>query len=43
MAPPRFAQHSRPLLQEAGFSDQQIDGLIRSGVVLEEQIDKVQA
>ncbi|SEO05307.1 Crotonobetainyl-CoA:carnitine CoA-transferase CaiB [Gemmobacter aquatilis] len=39
LAPPRFAQHSRALLQEAGYSDDQIDTLTRSGIVLEEQPD----
>jgi len=41
-APPRFAQHSRVLLKEAGFSEQQIDDLTQSGVVLEERTDTVQ-
>ena len=35
-APPRFAQHSRVLLREAGFSNVQIDELTRAKVVLEE-------
>lgn len=32
----RFAQHSRLLLREVGFSDAQIDDLTNAGVVLEE-------
>ena len=36
MTPPRFAQHSRLLLREAGFAEGQIDALTRAGVVLEE-------
>ena len=37
LAPPRFAQHSRILLREAGFSEAQIDDLTNTGVVLEEK------
>jgi crotonobetainyl-CoA:carnitine CoA-transferase CaiB-like acyl-CoA transferase len=36
MTPPRFAQHSRLLLREAGFAEDQIDALTSAGVVLEE-------
>lgn len=37
MVPPRFAQHSRALLHEAGFSAEQIDALTAAGIVLDDQ------
>ncbi len=33
--PPRLGEHSRPLLLQAGYSNEQIDALIRSGAVRE--------
>ncbi|MGI9509137.1 MAG: CaiB/BaiF CoA transferase family protein [Geminicoccaceae bacterium] len=33
--PPRFGEHGREILLEAGFSEQEIDGLIEVGVVVE--------
>lgn len=36
-APPRFAEHTRELLREAGYTDEQIDGLIEQGAVRTER------
>lgn len=33
--PPRYGQHTRELLREAGLDDERIDALLESGVVLE--------
>jgi crotonobetainyl-CoA:carnitine CoA-transferase CaiB-like acyl-CoA transferase len=41
MPPPRFAQHSRLLLGEAGFSDAQINDLTAEGIVLEQSEARV--
>lgn len=35
--PPRFGEHTRELLAEAGLADDDIDGLIERGVVLEQR------
>lgn len=35
--PPRFGEHTRELLAEAGLADEDIDGLIERGVVLEQR------
>ncbi|MEM9626847.1 MAG: CoA transferase [Pseudomonadota bacterium] len=35
--PPRFGEHTRELLLEAGLGDEEIDGLIERGIVLEER------
>ena len=35
--PPRFGEHTRELLTEAGLGDDEIDGLIERGVVLEKR------
>ena len=38
MLPPKFGQHTKEILQEAGFSDEQIDGLLDRQVVLEKRL-----
>lgn len=37
LAPPRFAEHSRPLLDEAGFSGEELEAMVSAGVIIEER------